>query len=721
LKDSDDEGSTEEAHCTTSSNYSKTRRTSSKNEVLILFYDLDDLPTIDHLLENPVDRWYEQHNFNNEPVALHEETIKLQRKHIGVKVSVRSTTTADTSGTISVSKKETANNIAFSWDQCPPPLPKAFFQILEQTQNRTKNDKQDLPNMTKQKSTTTMSRLFHQVHKQLKLQQPTPIQLQTWPIFLAGGNKNSLVVAPTGSGKTFCYSIPIVHFCIRAILQGSFRAEEGPLALVISPTRELANQIGQSFKKVAKCANTILHQEYLLSSSLKKNTRIAPKVKIMSIYGGDGMSKQEQLDCFQPGESTVHVVTATPGRLLDLLGVDANKNGRSSLSLKNVSWLVIDEADRMLAIGFREQIDEISLRIRKDRMTSLFTATFPDRLAEACNQWCTSRNTSLEGNIIVVKASTIQIGSTQGNEEKAKSDATPSPMHTRASQRADENTTKSSSTVGELLGNSNSDLLSRHDEKVSSTAELEEETGGADAHSSSRVTEISLIPSHIAQILHVCAAHKKPKKLLGILHKLREAERGRRQQGLLVIFFAKIKTLQFISKLLKKETDAKCAELHGQLKQSERERTLNHFKSGKITVLLSTDVAARGIHVNNIEYIVNYDFPSSIEQYVHRCGRAARSYGNSKKDEVLLPSNQPAACIYSFFTRDFAPMAKDMLQLLRATNAWIDPNLIELANESDKDFVQKKCEAECKKDIVKKRSKESMSAEKSEKRDSNYE
>jgi len=86
-----------------------------------------------------------------------------------------------------------------------------------------------------------------------------------------------------------------------------------------------------------------------------------------------------------------------------------------------------------------------------------------------------------------------------------------------------------------------------------------------------------------------------------------------------------------------------------------------------------------------------------------------------------LPSNQPAACIYSFFTRDFAPMAKDMLQLLRATNAWIDPNLIELANESDKDFVQKKCEAECKKDIVKKRSKESMSAEKSEKRDSNYE
>jgi superfamily II DNA/RNA helicase len=132
-----------------------------------------------------------------------------------------------------------------------------------------------------------------------------------------------------------------------------------------------------------------------------------------------------------------------------------------------------------------------------------------------------------------------------------------------------------------------------------------------------RVTEISMIPSHIAQILHVCATHKKPKKLLGILRKLREAERegGRtRNQGLLVIFFSKIKTLQFISKLLKKEAVTKITELHGQLKQRERESALNDFKSGKVSVLLSTDVAARGIHVNNIEYIINYDFPTSIEQ-----------------------------------------------------------------------------------------------------------
>jgi superfamily II DNA/RNA helicase len=104
---------------------------------------------------------------------------------------------------------------------------------------------------------------------------------------------------------------------------------------------------------------------------------------------------------------------------------------------------------------------------------------------------------------------------------------------------------------------------------------------------------------------------------LGILRKLREAERegGRtRNQGLLVIFFSKIKTLQFISKLLKKEAVTKITELHGQLKQRERESALNDFKSGKVSVLLSTDVAARGIHVNNIEYIINYDFPTSIEQ-----------------------------------------------------------------------------------------------------------
>ena len=98
---------------------------------------------------------------------------------------------------------------------------------------------------------------------------------------------------------------------------------------------------------------------------------------------------------------------------------------------------------------------------------------------------------------------------------------------------------------------------------------------------------------------------------------------------------------------------------------------------------MATDVAARGIHVKNVEYVINYDFPGSLEQYVHRCGRAGRSKvsgraGESKAEET---SN---ATVYSFFHRELAPMAKDMVDLLRSCNAWVDPNLVALIPGGDK-------------------------------------
>ncbi|KAI2489270.1 hypothetical protein MHU86_25322 [Fragilaria crotonensis] len=130
-----------------------------------------------------------------------------------------------------------------------------------------------------------------------------------------------------------------------------------------------------------------------------------------------------------------------------------------------------------------------------------------------------------------------------------------------------------------------------------------------------------------------------------------------------------------VFKLLVKEKgiggECCCAEYHSKLSQVQRERTLTDFRSGKRTLLLATEIAARGIHVPNLEYVINYDFPDSLEQYVHRCGRAGRRQKNGK---------QMNGSVYIFFTKaDTAAMASDVVEMLRATNSWLDPNLIALA------------------------------------------
>ena len=178
--------------------------------------------------------------------------------------------------------------------------------------------------------------------------------------------------------------------------------------------------------------------------------------------------------------------------------------------------------------------------------------------------------------------------------------------------------------------------------------------------------DLARIPSNVTQILHVCSAHKKPRKLVTTLQKIR-SDKESRTQSLCLVFFARIKTLQYVSKLLQKDGFLS-AELHSHLSQKDRERVLFNFQCGKVQTLLATDVAARGIHVPNVDSVINYDFPISLEQYVHRCGRAGRS------------GNKPAT-VYSFFTRELQPMATDVMTLLKETNAWIDPNLLELTAE----------------------------------------
>jgi len=180
-------------------------------------------------------------------------------------------------------------------------------------------------------------------------------------------------------------------------------------------------------------------------------------------------------------------------------------------------------------------------------------------------------------------------------------------------------------------------------------------------------TEVTTVNSKITQIIHVCAEHKKPRKLIRFIEKIREEEKSQRQKSLILIFANKIVTVKFVEQFLSKNQH-RCASLHSEKSQLEREKALTEFKNGKIPVLVATDVAARGLHIPRLPYVINYDFPSNLEQYVHRIGRTGR------QDEK--------GHSYSFFTRNLVNIAPDLVQLLKTNNQSIDPNLLALAKQS---------------------------------------
>jgi ATP-dependent RNA helicase DDX5/DBP2 len=355
-----------------------------------------------------------------------------------------------------------------------------------------------------------------------------------------------------------------------------------------------------------------------LALQVEKNLNfVRSPTTVVAVHGG--ADRGEQLTTILQDRPLV--CAATPGRLGDFL-----KDERVQKRL-HVKWIVFDEADRLaLQADLAKQVNDVLkiLGVDQSRRTCLFSATFP-RTAAAWSSWIRMPH-------LVIKVNTVRVGSGESGKK-----------------------------IEEAERKSQSDL---------NVHALDDIMDDKSSHQSSKRKEGSLdlarIPSNVTQTLHVCANHKKPKKLMTILHKIR-SNKEKRQQSLCIVFFAKIKTLQYISKLLKKEGIA-CTELHSHLNQKEREKVLFNFKCGKIDTLLATDVVARGIHVPNVDSVVNYDFPVNLEQYVHRCGRAGRS------------ANKPAT-VYSFFHRELQPMANDVLTLLNETKAWIDPNLRELAGE----------------------------------------
>jgi ATP-dependent RNA helicase DDX5/DBP2 len=470
----------------------------------------------------------------------------------------------------------------------------------------------------------TLPREFSELFAHRDIQRPTPVQGQCWPVILAGGNL--LSIAQTGSGKTFAYCLPMIphiHGNKLSNLPGNRRIS--PNILVIVPTRELAIQVCSDIKPFKKLFG----------------------VRSLPLYGGQ--DRDSQIDGLLQ-EGGPHVVVATPGRLIDLLST-------KSISLHSVSYLVLDEADRMLAMGFYEQIEQISTQIRPDRQILLFSATFPGKLRDVAEKWVPNAVT-VRCNTMSMQQEYVNGKKDTGNEStKAKEGANESKVDSVV-PKANEQVDASTSIQAEPS--------SRGDESGDMTGDA------VDAETKAVQSELTLtISPTVKQLVHVCAAHKKPRLLMKYLTdtRAREKESKLRQPGPMLIFCTKIKTLKFLFDFLKRHnmsTGVDC--LHGQLPQAQRESVLANFRAGKMSTLIATDVAARGLHIKRLFYVVNYDFPGNLEQYCHRVGRAGRQ-GNAGES-------------YSLFTRNLAPLAKNLIQLMRMCQQEPEPNLLSLAAES---------------------------------------
>ena len=315
---------------------------------------------------------------------------------------------------------------------------------------------------------------------------PTAIQEQAIPLILK--DNDVLGTAQTGTGKTAAFALPILHHLIN---EKSNNNKTKIRALVVTPTRELAIQIGENFTDYAKYNNI-------------KNT---------VIFGG--VKQGTQTNALANG---VDVLVATPGRLLDLMG-------QGFISLNDIGYFVLDEADRMLDMGFINDIKKLLEKLPKNRQSLFFSATMP-------NSILTLSNTILR------------------NPKK----------------------------------------IAVH--QVSTTAET------------------------IQQSIYY--TNKSDKKDL-LFHILKNKDINQ----ILVFSRTKHGSDRIVRNLLKNNIEA--AAIHGDKSQNQRQRALQSFKDYKVRVLVATDIAARGIDIDKLSYVLNYDIPNEPETYVHRIGRCGRA------------------------------------------------------------------------------------------------
>jgi len=324
--------------------------------------------------------------------------------------------------------------------------------------------------------------------------EPFAIQASVLPDALAG--LDVLAKSPTGSGKTLAFGIPLV--------ERTSPGDGRPGALVLVPTRELARQVTDDV------------------------AALSPKrLSIASVYGGVPLAAQAKR------ARSAHIVVATPGRLQDLLD-------RKLIDLGAVRILVLDEADRMLDMGFKPQVDRIVSRLPRNRQTMFFSATLDGGVRELARRYTT----------------------------------TPSSF----------------------------------------------EAGLPTAHESGEITHAFVPVAHDTKV----------ETLVGHL----QAAKGRT----LVFVRTKRGADLLVRKLARHQIQA--VAMHGNLSQSQRQRALSRFERGESPVLVATDVAARGLDIEHIAHVINYDPPAEHKDYVHRTGRTGRAGKNGSAVTFVLPDQQ---------------------------------------------------------------------------------
>ncbi|XP_070780134.1 probable ATP-dependent RNA helicase DDX17 isoform X1 [Enoplosus armatus] len=366
---------------------------------------------------------------------------------------------------------------------------------------------------------------------QQNFKDPTAIQAQGFPLALSG--RDMVGIAQTGSGKTLSYLLPaIVHINHQPYLERG----DGPICLVLAPTRELAQQVQQ------------VAYDYGKSS----------RIKSTCVYGG--APKGPQIRDLERG---VEICIATPGRLIDFL--EAGKT-----NLRRCTYLVLDEADRMLDMGFEPQIRKIVDQIRPDRQTLMWSATWPKEVRQLAEDFLKDY---------------VQIN------------------------------------VGAL------ELSANH---------------------------------NILQIVDVCMESEKDNKLLQLMEEIMAEKENKT-----IIFVETKKRCDDLTRRMRRDGwPAMC--IHGDKSQPERDWVLSEFRSGKAPILIATDVASRGLDVEDVKFVINYDYPNSSEDYIHRIGRTARS------------TNKGTA--YTFFTPGNLRQARELIRVLEEARQAINPKLLQLVD-----------------------------------------
>lgn len=354
---------------------------------------------------------------------------------------------------------------------------------------------------------------------------PSPIQSQGWPMALLG--RDMIGISATGSGKTLAFLLPaMIHINAQPFLERG----DGPIVLILAPTRELAVQIKGECDKFGASS----------------------QIKNCVVYGGQ--PKGEQIRQLR---RTPEILIGTPGRLIDHI-----ESGNTNL--KRVTYLVLDEADRMLEMGFKEQMQTIVSQIRPDRQTLMWSATWPQEV----------KNISREFQQDPYE---VHVGAMELRANKA-----------------------------------------------------------------------------IKQVVEVMSDYDKYPTLLKHLKDFDTRE------DRILIFVETKKGADALTQSLRDERFyVGC--IHGDKSQQDRDKTLQNFRTGRCSILVATDVAARGLDIKNVKAVFNFDMPKGVEDYVHRIGRSGRAGATGYA--------------VSFFTQGNSAIARDLVKIMREADQAVPPEL----------------------------------------------